>query len=128
MKYSLITFVILLNHHSDLILHREKLRPRERERIALSDIPKPGSTWGFLFLLLLLMIINWPALPSSRRECEFGHVSPIPLLLTSSPPPIGTNVPASPRTNVEVTIRGARILLAAERPAPCLLCTQRPPS
>lgn len=37
----LITCVILLNRPRDPVLHKEKLRPRQREPVAQSHIPNP---------------------------------------------------------------------------------------
>lgn len=98
----------------------EKLSPRQGEQVTQSHPPpKPeltGIAWVFHF---------WSCThPSSRWEHKIGHMSPHSHL---QPPPIEANLFAIPRTNAEVTISGASILLAAASPAVCLLCTQRQP-
>lgn len=118
----------------------EKLRPRKWEGVAQSHIPKSGLTWVFQFLapLLLLIIITIIAVviiivitlactpqrsPGTCIWTRVFHSHPSHL----QPPPILTNLFAIPGTNVEVIVSEARILLAAESPALCLLCTQRQP-
>lgn len=111
-------------------------RPRQRERVA-SHIPKPALTGTdrvfhylvFHYLVVLILVLTMASAcasqlsPRMRLWTPAFHSRPSHL----RPPPTETHLFATLGKRVGVTTSGARILLAAESPALCLLYTQRRP-